>query len=179
MKKFKKPTTLRTHFKKLVNDLNDNFRGIGEEFDGVHQRIDEFNQFKKEFYELRDEIATNGVVRDLVKLRKDHEELRRNTTIVVQDFYRKFEDLGHNGVATAINKLNAEVFGEKTDGGKSSFERAMYTMADAEPAEKVTLRGKLDAVIQHLGLDISVKPRHVEEAKIVAKKVKTAKKGKK
>ena len=65
MKKFKKPTTLRTHFKKLVNDLNDNLRGIGEEFDGVHQRIDEFNQFKKEFYELREEIATNGVVRDL------------------------------------------------------------------------------------------------------------------
>ena len=69
MKKFKKPTTLRTHFKKLVNDLNDNFRGIGEEFDGVHQRIDEFNQFKKEFYELR-EVIESKIVTKKVKTAK-------------------------------------------------------------------------------------------------------------
>ena len=179
MKKFNKPTTLRTHFKKLVNDLNDNFRGIGEEFDGVHQRIDEFNQFKKEFYELRDEIATNGVVRDLIKLRKDHEVLRDNTSIVVRDLYHKFDDLEHNGVATSINKLNAEVFDKKVDGDTSSINRAIYAMVDVEPAQKVTLRGKLDAVIEHLGIDVSVKPREVIESKIVTKKVKTAKKGKK
>ena len=142
MKKFKKPTTLRTRIKKLVSDLNDNFRSIGEEFDGVHQRIDEFNQFKKEFYELRDEIATNGV-------------------------------------ATSINKLNAEVFDKKTDGDTSAFNRVMYTMSGAEPAQKVTLSGKFDAVIEHLGIDVSVKPREVIESKIVTKKVKTAKKGKK
>ena len=92
MKKFKKPTTLRTRIKKLVSDLNDNFRSIGEEFDGVHQRIDEFNQFKKEFYELR---------------------------------------------------------------------------------------GELDAVIEHLGIDVSVKPRQVIESNIVTKKVKTVKRSKK
>ena len=179
MKKFKKPTTLRTRIKKLVSDLNNNFRGIGEEFDGVHQRIDEFNQFKKEFYELREEIATNGVVRDLVKLRKDHNKLRENTSIAVRDFYRKLDDINHNGVATSINKLNAEVFDKKTDGDTSAFHRVMYAIADVEPAQKVTLRGKLDAVIEHLGIDVSVKPREVIESKIVTKKVKTAKKGKK
>ena len=179
MKKFKKPTTMRTHLKKLVRDLNDNFRGIGDEFDGVNQRIDELNQFKRKFYELRDEIATNGVVRDLIKLRKDHEVLRDNTSIVVRDLYHKFDDLEHNGVATSINRLNAEVFGEKTSGDTSAFYRAMYAMPDVEPAQKVTLRGKLDAVIEHLGIDVSVKPREVIESKIVTKKVKTAKKGKK
>ena len=186
MKKFKKPMTLRTHLKKLVNDLNDNFRGIGEEFDGVHQRIDEFDQLRKEFYELRDEIATNGVVRELAKLRKDHDklredhqELRRNTTVMVNEFFRKFEDLEHNGVATSINKLNAEVFDKKVDGDTSSIYRAIYAMTDVEPAQRVTLRGKLDAVIEHLGIDVSVKPREVIESKIVTKKVKTAKKGKK
>ena len=179
MKKFKKPTTLRTHFKKLVNDLNDNLRGIGEDFDGVHQRIDEFEQLRKEFYELREEIATNGVVRDLVKLRKDHKELRENTSIAVNALYRKFDDLEHNGVATAINKLNAEVFGEKTDGDTSSIYRAIYAMTDVEPAQKVTLRGKLDAVIEHLGIDVSVEPREVIESKIVTKKVKQTKRGKK
>ena len=69
MKKFKKPTTLRTHFKKLVNDLNDNFRGIYEEFDGVHQRIDEFEQLRKEFYELR-EVIESKIVTKKVKTAK-------------------------------------------------------------------------------------------------------------
>ena len=179
MKKFKKPTTLRTRIKKLVSDLNDNFRGIGEDFDEVHQRIDELNQFRKEFYELRDEIATNGVVRDLVKLREDYEELRENTSAFTSVVYRKFDDLEHNGVATAINKLNAEVFDKKADSGASAFRRVMYERAGIEPDERVTLRGKLDAVIEHLGIDISVKPRQVIESKIVTKKVKTAKKGKK
>ena len=179
MKKFNKPTTLRTRIKKLVNDLNNNFRSIGEEFDAVNQRIDVFNQFKKEVYELRDEIATNGVVRDLAKLRMDHKELRENTSIDVNVLYRKFENLERNGVATAINKLNAEVFDKKVDDDTSDLRRLIYKMVDVEPAQKVTLRGKLDAVIEHLGLDISVKPRHVEEAKIVTKKVKTSKVGKK
>ena len=179
MKKFKKPTTLRTHFKKLVNDLNDNFRGIDEDFDGVHQRIDEFNQFKKEFYELRDEIAANGVVRDLAKLRKDHDKLRLRTATDIYELNRKFDDLEHNGVATAINKLNAEVFDKKVDGDTSAIRRAIYAMSDVEPAQKVTLRGKLDAVIEHLGIDVSVKPREVIESKIVTKKVKQVKKGRK
>lgn len=179
MKRFKKPTTLRTHFRKLVNDLNDNFRGIGEEFDGVHQRIDELYQLRKDFYELRDEIATNGVVRDLVKLRKDHQELRENTTIMVQEFHRKFDDLAHNGVATDIRKLNAEVFDKKVDSDTSGILRAMYTVAGMEPEQKVTLRGKIDAIIEHLGIDVSVKPREVIESEIVTKKVKKTKKGKK
>ena len=69
MKKFKKPTTLRTRIKKLVSDLNNNFRGIYEEFDGVHQRIDELNQFKKEFYELP-EVIESKIVTKKVKTAK-------------------------------------------------------------------------------------------------------------
>lgn len=172
MKRFKKPTTLRTRFNQLVGGLNDNFRGVGEEFDDVYQRISEF---REEFNELRDELATNGVVRDLVKLRRDHEELRS----AVLGLRRELDDLGRNGVATAVNRLNAEVFGEKTSGETSALERVMYAVADAEPAQKATLRGKLDAVIEHLGIDVSVKPREVIESKIVTKKIKTTKKGKK
>ena len=146
MKKFNKPTTLRTHFKKLVNDLNDNFRGIGEEFDGVHQRIDEFNQFKKEFYELRDEIASNGV-------------------------------------ATSINKLNAEVFNDKKEvetpfKGARSFAHMLLGDYDVtEVSEEATLAGKVDAIIEHLGLDVTVKPQEIKEAKVTAKTVSTKKKG--
>lgn len=178
MKKFKKPIMLRTHFKKLVKDLNDNFKGIGADIDNVYEQIDELNQLKKEFHELREEIATNGVVRDLRKLEKDFHELRKHTANLIMDHDRQLEDLKHNGVATSINRLNTEVFGEKID-SESALSRAMYRIADIEPAQKVTLRGKLDAVIKHLGLDISVKPRQVEESKVVAKKVKQTKKGKK
>lgn len=116
-------------------------------------------RIKKLVNDLNDNFRGIGEEFDGVHQRIDEfDQLRK-------EFYELRDEIATNGVATSINKLNAEVFDEKTDGDTS--------------AQKVTLRGKLDAVIEHLSIDVSVKPREVIESKTVTKKVKQTKRGKK
>lgn len=130
------------------------------------------NNLAEDFYELRDEIATNGVVRDLRKLEKAHEELKTHTVNLIMEHDRQLADLGRIGVATAINKLDKEVFNNK----KSSKFSFIEMLAGVEPSNDVTLAGKVDAIIEHLGLDISVTRREVVEPKVEVKKKPVAKK---
>lgn len=134
------------------------------------------NDLSYDFYELREELATNGVVRDLRKLEKEFNELRRHTATMITEHDRHFEEIERNGVASAINKLNAEIFGERKEGKFDLFAR----LAGAPEQQEVTLAGKVDAIIAHLGIDVSVKPQEVTPAQVVTTKVKAPakKKGK-
>lgn len=122
--------------------------------------------------ELKEHLATNGVIRDL-------RSLERRTA----DLERRIAELNTNGVATAINKLNAEVFETKKEKEAAGYSGAIiYRMLglgkDYQPEQEATLAGKVDAIAEHLGLDLTVTPEKTTEAKVVAKKV-TKKKGKK
>ena len=129
------------------------------------------------------ELASNGVVRDLRKAEKRiaalESELERISEYVSEEFTR----LENNGVATSINKLNAEVFNDKKEvetpfKGARSFAHMLLGDYDVtEVSEEATLAGKVDAIIEHLGLDVTVKPQEIKEAKVTAKKVSTKKKG--
>lgn len=119
-----------------------------------------------------------GVVK---KLRAEFEELRGHTAVMITEHDRQLRELETNGVATAINRLNEEVFGKSKKTG-SGLERAILSMNGISPREEATLAAKVDAIIEHLGIEVNVEPEKVVKtpAKIVAKKVKkTTKKGRK
>lgn len=46
-----------------------------------------------------------------------------------------------------------------------------------EEREELTLAGKIDAILEHFGLEVSVQQEKVVPSKVVVKKVKKAKKG--
>ncbi len=134
------------------------------------------NQLAKDFVELRDEIATNGVVRDLRKLEKSHAELVKHTSVLITDHDEQLANLKVNGVATAINRLQREVLTDKQEEQSNGFTRAFMAGMGVAPQLEPTLKGKVDAIVAHLGLDIQVQPEEVIKAKIVTKKVATPKK---
>lgn len=117
-----------------------------------HVLIINHNNLANDFYELREELATNGVVRDLRKLEREFAEFAE---------FKKH--------ATAINKLNSEVFADK----KASKYSLLEALAGVEQSQDVTLAGKVDAIIAHLGIDVSVKPKEVTPVQVVTTKVKT------
>lgn len=136
--------------------------------------IKKHNDLSYDFYELRDELATNGVVRDLRKAEKEIEKLRGVIKDVNQFVVDKFNELHTNGVATAIDKLNEEVFSnKKAHRGEGWDYRSLSAMLRGAPTpQDPTLAGKVDAIIAHLGIDVSVKPQEVTPAQVVATKVK-------
>ncbi len=87
----------------------------------------------------------------------------------------RFKEIDNNGVATAINKLNAEVFKNEKEGqvlfNPYSFLRGVASESQQEP----TLAGKVEAILEYLKLDVNVAPEQVKKAKPVAKKIATKK----
>lgn len=132
--------------KQLKAELNSSFDSVARDMDFVFSRLD-------------------GLGREVDALRS---ALQGHKGFVDE----KFEELETNGVATAINKLNKEVFENR----KGSASHIIWAMSGLELGEEATLAGKVNAIIDHLGIDVSVKPS--EKAKVVASKV-TKKKGKK
>lgn len=147
--------------------------------------ITRHNSLSYDFEELRDELATNGVVRDLRKAEKEIKQLRGIIENVDQFVVNKFNELHTNGVATAINKLNAEVFKDRKEKRFSNEEggydlvglmMSHFNRGSAEAPQEPTLLGKVDAIVEHLGLDLDVQPEEVKKAKVVAKRKPAAKK---
>lgn len=170
-----KKLTFKQRFDALIVDLNAVFQKINEDVDAIFANHDGLS---KAFYELREELATNGVVRDLRKAEKRIEQLTEQQAELAAFVIDKLNALDNNGVATAINKLNSEVFRtKKTDG--STIGALLAHLSGAEQSEDVTLAGKVDAIIDYLQIDVAVQPKQVTPAKIVTKKVKTQKKGRK
>jgi hypothetical protein len=120
---------------------------------------------------LKQEIETNGVVSDLEKLKKENKTLQDALEGLRMSIDDKFYKLNTNGVVTEIKKLKDEVFKDKRESIMSYVFSNIYGTKDYKP----TLKSKVDAIIQYLGIDVSVNEK-VEE--VVAKKV-TKKKGRK
>ena len=163
--------------RRRVKELEEANEMCNKDFDHVYADMAnvarDLREVRSRFNKLRYELATNGVISDIRNLQK--------RVAYLEDENRKLKT---NGVATAINKLNDEVFKtrkDKKDGIYTySFLHSLIMNGEStEKEEEATLAGKVDAIIAYLGLDVTVKPEEVSEAKVIAKKVTTKKKGKK
>ena len=86
---------------------------------------------------------------------------------------KELDKIQTNGVATAINKLNKEVF-EKTKPTGDYYKLIWGKMWGETIPQEATLSAKVDAIIDHLKLEIKVEPERVTQtpAKASAKKTK-------
>lgn len=124
---------------------------------------------------LEDELATNGVVRDLRKLEKENETLRNALSGLSEFVHEKFDQIETNGVARSIGRLNEEVFEEQKEDRSLAFLNSFTSWSFGGVGERPvepTLAGKVDAIVEYLGLDVSVKEKSVTPSKVVAKKSK-------
>jgi len=158
----------------LRKEVENSFDEVGSDIDCL---IDSDNLLRKAYIELFDrfnalekELAHNGVVSDLRKLQKDFNELQKHTANLIMEHDIQLAEIACNGVSSSINKLNKEVF--------EKYKEIDFSWYDTVQKE-ATLAGKVDAIIEYLGIDVKVKPE--ESAKVEAKKVvkKITKKGKK
>lgn len=167
--------SLSTELVEHVDDTTESFENVSKDVKWLSGRID---NWARQFKELRDELATNGVVRDLRKLQKEHKELVAAQMSLLDLVETRFSQLETNGVATSINELNREVFGTQKDKKGGIFSASLLRAVGAEDAiaREATLAGKVDAIIEHLGLDLTIQPATSTPSKVVAKKKPTAKK---
>ena len=86
---------------------------------------------------------------------------------------KELDKIQTNGVATAINKLNKEVF-EKTKPTSDYYKLIWGKMWGETTPQEATLSAKVDAIIDHLKLEIKVEPERVTQTptKVSAKKTK-------
>ena len=142
--------------------------------------ITHHNVLVDDYIRLKRHISNNGLWGMVKKLRAEFDELRGHTAVVITEHDRQLSELESNGVATAINRLNEQVFGQSAQKG-SNIERVLFAMSGVEPRQEASLAAKVDAIIEHLGIEVTVEPEKVVKTptKIVTKKVKTVKKGKK
>lgn len=91
----------------------------------------------------------------------------------VRNLESEMDKLATNGVATAIDKLNKEVF-EKTKPTDDHYKLIRSKMWGETIPQEATLSAKVDAIIDHLKLEIKVEPERVTQtpAKVSAKKIK-------
>ena len=86
---------------------------------------------------------------------------------------KELDKIQTNGVATAINKLNKEVF-EKTKPTGDYYKLIWGKMWGETIPQEATLSAKVDAIIDYLKLEIKVEPERVTQtpAKMSVKKTK-------
>lgn len=77
---------------------------------------------------------------------------------------KELDKIQTNGVATAINKLNKEVF-EKVKKTNRMFDFASYYLTGEPMPKEVTLAAKVDAIVEHLGLKFNVEAEKVSVKK--------------
>ena len=170
---------------KFKKQTEENFKGAANDIMQLDTMQDEIikqhNGLVDDYTRLKRHISNNGLWGMVKKLRAEFDELRGHTAVMVTEHDRQLRELENNGVATAINRLNEQVFGQSTQKG-SNIERVLLAMNGVEPRQEASLAAKVDAIIEHLGIEVNVEPEKVVKtpAKIVAKKVKkTTKKGRK
>lgn len=170
---------------KFKKQTKESFKGVASDIMQLavmqDEIIERYNGLADDYARLKRHISNNGLWGVVKKLRAEFEELRGHTAVMITEHDRQLRELETNGVATAINRLNEEVFG-KSKQTSSGLERVTLSMKGISPREEATLAAKVDAIIEHLGIEVNVEPEKVVKtpAKIVAKKVKkTTKKGRK
>lgn len=75
-----------------------------------------------------------------------------------------------------LGTLHQEVFDTKVAVAKTDIWGWLSGDSYSPTTDAPTLAGKVDAIIEHLGITVDVKPEEYTESKVVAKKVKTTKK---
>ena len=111
---------------------------------------------------------------ELTDLRGEFNELRDHTAVLITEHDRQLDGLSRNGVVTAINKLNKEVFEDRKD--EEDFAARAFAIYGGDKLEEVTLRGQVKAIAKKLNLDFEITDKEVKESEVVAKTVKTTKK---
>lgn len=157
--------------KKFEDNVKRSFDAVHADTDYLFVVISNYERRLEKVEAIKKEIETNGVVSDIEKLKKENKTLRDALEGLRMSMDDKFRKLNTNGVVTEINKLKDEVFEDKRESVMSYLFSNIYGPNNYKP----TLKSKVDAIIQYLGIDVSVNEK-VEE--VVAKKV-TKKKGRK
>lgn len=126
--------------------------------------LSSFNRLRKHFSEL-------NVAKRLKALEEEQLELRRAINVSSQVSSTESE---------TVKRLKSEVFGKQKD-SESVFWNSNRMMnllygQDLEVAQEPTLAGKVDAIIEHLGIDVSVQPEKTTASKVIVNKVKKGKK---
>jgi hypothetical protein len=169
---------LRTKFKMLEDHVDFIEQGASRDILFLERNIKSiaksYTDLASDYGRLKRHISNNGLWRAVKELKKRVDDLHTYQ----QNLAQILNDMNTNGVATAINKLNREVFGKSKQSG-SDIEQVLLRANGVEPRQDPTLSAKVDAIIAHLGLDVTVEPETVTRtpAKVVAKKVKPVKKG--
>lgn len=163
----------KANLQRQINDIRDSnaedFGNVQFDISNIIDRVNDISICIDEFNEIRKEIENNGVVRDLRKLQKEHEELKKHTSNLIMEHDEQLLALKTNGVATAINKINKELFQDSKE--KKPFYDFYYKSTAYENQEEPTIAGKVEAIIAYLGLDFEVKPEKVISKKVEVKKV--------
>jgi len=163
----------------LDEDLDSSFSNVKLDINNLHGRID---RWSTQFGEMRNELATNGVVGNLHRLMKSYDNLERQVAAEFDAINKKFADLESNGVVTSINKLNTEVFKDTKESKKNLITNFLDFYMNGDVTTKdITLSGKVDAIIAHLGIDIEIQPEKTtaQTVKVTTKSVNKKKAGKK
>lgn len=167
-------TSAKKQLKALDTKLEETFQSVKNSFDFSHERIDTIKNshgnLRYAFEELKSEIETNGVVSDLAKLRKEFDELLRHSVAIM---------ISHDKI---LGRLESELYKERrlkkpvlTDSMTHYFGVPTNPMV---PQEEVTLLGKVNTIVEFLGIELSVSPETVTEAKVKAVKSKSVTKKK-
>jgi hypothetical protein len=93
----------------------------------------------------------------------------------------ELDKLRTNGMATIVNKLQKEVLTDKKESEDTPLfayppAATIAALLDIQPDEEPTLKGKVEAICEFLGLDFNITEKKVEKSKVVATKKKVNKK---
>lgn len=147
----------------LDENMTQSFKNVETDMRSVNERIDKmgvkFNDLKNQLAAAQSSAdrATNALekIKELVDDRVTGNDLAE--------------------LEAEIKKLTKEVFEDRKDEDTSIFTHSQYLRwyvsgGTIKPTQTPTLNGKVDAIIEHLKLDVEVQPEEVKEAKAVAKK---------
>ena len=169
-------------YDQLVDDIQLSFNSAREVDKFLAKRI---KHLDGNLSSLMDEIANNGVVRDLRKLEKENKILRdelAGLNVYVDEVEANLDELKRH-TATLITQHDEQINQTQVeDKRKLSMSELLWSEITSVPFPgrmQPTLAGKVEAILEHLNLDVSVKPEEVKKAKVEAKKKKSVKKGKK
>lgn len=156
---------LKTRVSDIEEYLHEHREYVNSKTRDTNLRIDNWGKqhtsLKQRFDDMFDELATNGVIRDIRQLQSELKDLKSATSTLIMKHDRQLGEVD-------VNRVHEEVF-------MSSRERSKVVNI----GEAVTLAGKVEAIMSHLGLEIGVEQEFTTPSKVVARTKEVTKKGKK
>lgn len=136
---------------------------------------------RTKFKRFQNETEENfqGAAGDILYLDGNMKSLGKAHDKLAADYERLKRHISNNGLWRAVKELRARIEEMHTyQDNMATVIRDLETNG-VEARQEPSLAAKVDAIIAHLGIEVSVEPEKVVKtpAKIVAKKVKAPKKG--